>query len=401
MADGKLGVWIVGASGNVATTAILGLAALSRNLAPRVGLVTELPAFEPLGLASWDSFVVGGHEIRQPRIVAAARELAAQHVVPPELVEACREELEGIEARVRPGIAYGCGKAIRQLAEVPVAGDEVAPWSLVEQIMEDLKKFQTSTGVDRVVVINLASTEPPTPEGLAESWRAYRDVLGRRGVEGVRASTLYAIAAFQLSLPYINFSPSAGASPTAVGELALERGVCHAGQDGKTGETLLKTVLAPMFASRNLEVMSWVGHNIFGNLDAVVLDDPENRASKIRTKDRVLAGTLGYEPETLVSIERIASLGDWKTAWDHIHFRGFLGTFMTLQFTWQGSDSALAAPLALDLVRLVDRSQRGGETGALAHLASFFKSPLGAREHAFAAQFEMLLEWVARSAAKG
>src|SRR5690606_30786203 len=155
------------------------------------------------------------------------------------------------------------------------------------------------------------------------------------------ASTLDAIAALQLSHPYINFSPSVGASPAAVGELALERGVCHAGQDGKTGETLLKTVLAPMFACRNLEVMSWVGHNIFGNLDAVVLDDPENRASKIRTKDRVLAGTLGYEPETLVSIERIASLGDWKTAWDHIHFRGFLGTFMTLQFTWQGSDSAL------------------------------------------------------------
>ena len=126
-----------------------------------------------------------------------------------------------------------------------------------------------------------------------------------------------------------------------------ERGTCHAGQDGKTGETLLKSVLAPMFAARNLEVLSWVGHNIFGNLDGLVLDDPANKAAKIKSKDQLVGSILGYEPQTLVSIEYIRSLGDWKTAWDHIHFRGFLGTPMTLQFTWQGCDSLLAAPLVL------------------------------------------------------
>ena len=135
------------------------------------------------------------------------------------------------------------------------------------------------------------------------------------------------------------------------------------GYDGKTGETLLKSVLAPMFAHRNLEVMSWVGHNIFGNMDGKVLDDPANKKSKVTSKDRLLGQILGYPPQTLVTIEYIASMGDWKTAWDHIHFRGFLGTPMTLQFTWQGCDSLLAAPLVLDLVRFAERAWRRGDIG--------------------------------------
>jgi myo-inositol-1-phosphate synthase len=165
------------------------------------------------------------------------------------------------------------------------------------------------------------------------------------------------------------------------------------GCDGKTGETLLKSVLAPMFRQRNLQVMSWVGHNIFGNLDAVVLDDPANKRAKVKSKDHLLHQILGYRPQTLVSIERIESLGDWKTAWDHIHFRGFLGTPMTLQFTWQGCDSLLAAPLVLDLVRFTERAWRRGETGRLRFLASFFKSPYDVEEQDFTRQFQMLEAW--------
>ena len=100
----------------------------------------------------------------------------------------------------------------------------------------------------------------------------------------------------------------------------------QAKKDGKTGETLMKSVLAPMFALRNLCILSWVGHNIFGNMDGKVLDDPRNKAAKVKSKDHLLAAILGYPPQTHVSIEYIESLGDWKTAWDHIHFRGFLGT---------------------------------------------------------------------------
>jgi myo-inositol-1-phosphate synthase len=168
------------------------------------------------------------------------------------------------------------------------------------------------------------------------------------------------------------------------------------GYDGKTGETLLKSTLAPMFARRNLQVMSWVGHNIFGNMDGRVLDDPENKRTKVTSKDRLLHQIFGYSPQTLVSIEFIESMGDWKTAWDHIHFKGFLGTPMTFQFIWQGCDSLLAAPLVLDLIRLTERARRAAETGVMSFLSCFFKSPLGCDEHDFARQFQMLEAWADR-----
>ncbi|HZU36201.1 MAG TPA: inositol-3-phosphate synthase, partial [Gemmataceae bacterium] len=176
----------------------------------------------------------------------------------------------------------------------------------------------------------------------------------------------------------------------ALQELARKHGAVVAGKDGKTGETLLKSVLAPMFAMRNWQILSWVGHNIFGNRDGQVLDDPQNKASKIKTKDQVISSIVGYKPQTLVTIEYVESLDDWKTAWDHIHFRGFLGTKMTMQFTWQGCDSLLAGPLVLDLARLALLSQRRGESGVLKHLACFFKNPMGVSEHDFFKQFALL-----------
>jgi myo-inositol-1-phosphate synthase len=152
----------------------------------------------------------------------------------------------------------------------------------------------------------------------------------------------------------------------------------------------VKTVLAPMFAKRNLRLLSWVGHNILGNLDGRVLSDPRNKESKVRSKDQVIGEIVGYPLQTLTSIEYVESLDDWKTAWDHVHFQGFLGVRMSLQFTWQGSDSALAAPLVIDLARLTLLAQRRGEVGALKHLACFFKSPMGVEEHDFFRQFELL-----------
>ena len=121
----------------------------------------------------------------------------------------------------------------------------------------------------------------------------------------------------------------------------------------------------------------------------------------MRSKDHLLASILGYPPQTHVSIEYIQSLGDWKTAWDHIHFRGFLGTPMTLQFTWQGCDSILAAPLVLDLVRLVERGRRAGEYGALEWLACFFKSPVNVAEQDFSRQVTLLDAWATAHAAPG
>jgi myo-inositol-1-phosphate synthase len=249
-----------------------------------------------------------------------------------------------------------------------------------------------------VIIVNLASTEPTADHSqLPSRWHKLSPLLENDAASTLPASSLYAIAALDLGMAYVNFTPSVGASLPAILEVAELRQTCHAGQDGKTGETLLKSVLAPMFAARHLEVLSWVGHNIFGNMDGQILDNPANKAAKIEGKHQLVGRILGYDPQTLVSIEYIRSLGDWKTAWDHIHFRGFMGTPMTLQFTWQGCDSLLAAPLVLDLVRFVELSHRRGEVGVLSHLGSFFKRPLGLDADAFISQFALLEAWAAGS----
>jgi myo-inositol-1-phosphate synthase len=151
-----------------------------------------------------------------------------------------------------------------------------------------------------------------------------------------------------------------------------------------------------MFATRHLHVDSWVGHNLLGNRDGAVLADAEHKKAKVQSKEQLLTSLLGETPQSHVSIESIDSLGDWKTAWDHVHFRGFLGVPMTLQFTWQGCDSALAAPLVIDLVRLMDLALRRGEKGAIGALAAFFKSPLGAQPRAFLEETNTLIEWAQR-----
>jgi myo-inositol-1-phosphate synthase len=263
-------------------------------------------------------------------------------------------------------------------------------------MQSDLRNFKSEHRLDQVVVVNVASTEPPFElTDDHQSLDRLDEVMDRPTPPALPTSGLYAYAALDAGFPYVNLTPSLGASCPALDELAVKRGVPYAGQDLKTGETLLKSVLAPMFARRNLRVLSWVGHNTLGNRDGLVLADPHNKASKVRTKDALLAEMLGYRPQSHVSIEYIESLDDWKTAWDHVHFEGFLGTKMTLQFTWQGCDSVLAAPLVIDVARLLLWVQRTGATGLQRQFACFFKRPLGVPEHDFGKQFEMLEQYLA------
>ena len=412
MARSKVGIWLIGAKGGVASTVILGLVALQRGIASPVGLVTQLPRFQRLPLADWDQLVVAGHEIRSAGLAEEAAQIAAEgHVIAAETLRQCRGELDEIDARIRPGTILGVGKTIAAMADAdlvpraqpavraqPVAHGETAHQA-VARLRRDMDEFVGAQGLARLVVVNVASTEPTAETaGLPAGWAELEKLLnaGEKGGQSpspLPASSLYAIAALGAGHSYINFTPSLGASPAAIDELARQHGACHYGCDGKTGETLMKSVLAPMFARRNLQVQSWVGHNIFGNRDGQVLDDPANKRSKVASKDHLVGEILGYRPNTLVSIEYLPDLGDWKTAWDHIHFAGFLGVPMTLQFTWQGCDSFLAAPLVLDLVRLTELAHRRGHVGQMPFLASFFKSPYGVAEHAFDRQFEMLEDW--------
>ena len=396
MARRRHGIWIVGAKGGVATTVTLGLVALKKGLTGNQGLVTQLPRFAHLDFLNWKDFVVGGHEIRSTTLYDEAMKLHTEsRAIDDQLIAKCKADLDRIDKNIVPGTLVNVGGTIEKFADDTLRRRVETPREAIERVQADLKQFQAANQLDSLLVMNLASTEPPVDEAaLPTKWKDLSKLLDKPAKKcPLAASSVYAIASLDLGFPYVNFTPSLGSAPAAIQELAVERGTCHMGHDGKTGETLLKSVLAPMFGNRNLQVMSWVGHNIFGNMDGKVLDDPANKRTKVRSKDRLLHQILGYSPQTLVSIEYIESLGDWKTAWDHIHFQGFLGTPMVMQFTWQGCDSLLAAPLVLDLVRFTELAARRGEKGLLTFLASFFKSPLGTTEHNFVKQFQMLEAW--------
>ena len=396
MADRRVGIWLIGAFGGVGTTTAVGLAALARGLTGSVGLVTELPAFAQTDFDAPANFIVGGHDIRQTTFSAAARELHDRsNVFTHATLAAIESTLDSWSKNVRPGVIYRANAAIASMADRPDVRNASSPSIAIEQIQSDLRAFQKDHNLDQLVVVNVASTEPPFE--LADEHQSLAKLKAALAKDAavLPTSSLYAYATVDAEFAYVNLTPSRGATMPALEELAVEEGVPTCGQDAKTGETLMKSVLAPMFAKRNLRVLSWVGHNILGNRDGQVLTDPQNKASKVKSKDALVAELLGYKPQTVVSIEYVESLDDWKTAWDHIHYEGFLGTKMTLQFTWQGCDSMLAAPLVIDLARLTLRAQRRGERGNLPALACFFKSPVGVADHDFSRQFEMLEEYLA------
>jgi myo-inositol-1-phosphate synthase len=398
MARPRVGVWLLGAKGGVASTATVGWLALKKGLMPPVGLVSALPRFASLDLIDWRQLAFGGHEIRPVKSYDEAFRMHSEsHAIELNLLQRIKPDLDRLDAVIRPGTVAHCGQTVAALASSEILQQQESPRATVDRLQADLRNFAKDQKLAHVIVVNVASTEPPVDAATFPArWSELSALLDKPRRCLLPASSLYAIAALDLGYSYLNFTPSLGSSLAAIDELARERGTRHMGYDGKTGETLLKSTLAPMFARRNLQVMSWVGHNIFGNMDGRVLDDPANKAAKVSSKDRLLGQILGYKPQTLVSIEFIESMGDWKTAWDHVHFRGFFGTPMTFQFIWQGCDSLLAAPLVLDLVRFTERAWRAGETGQLAFLSSFFKSPLGTDEHDFTVQYSWLEAWTER-----
>jgi myo-inositol-1-phosphate synthase len=395
----RFGIWFIGARGNVATTTLVGAYALGRGLCPPTGMVTALPEFAHQQWAPFDEVPFGGWDITGTTLQHQAQAIAtAAGTLRPDILDGAAPWLDDCDREIRPGTTTGCGERIRQIAGTGHAVPSQLG-RLIESLQNDLRSFRERHDIDTVVVINLASTEPPPPpQFVGEDLDQLRAAIRRNDAAGLPASVVYAYAAIDAGFPYINFTPSTGASGLALRQLAELRGVPHYGNDGKTGETLIKSVLAPLFAMRNLRVLTWQGYNLLGNQDGRVLDDPTNKASKVRSKDHLLPKILGYTPHTHVGIDYVPSLDDWKTAWDLIHFEGFLGTRMTLQFTWQGCDSVLAAPLVLDLARLTALAHTRGERGLLTHLASFFKSPMGCTDHDLTSQFTRLQQYLAQIA---
>ncbi|MEV4469091.1 MULTISPECIES: inositol-3-phosphate synthase [Nonomuraea] len=374
----RTGIWLIGARGSVGTTATLGAAAMRAGLVAPTGCVTARPDFASVPLTEFGDLVFGGHELVDTPLLKRAEQLVDARVVPPGLPALVERDLRAAEEEIRPS----------PLATAP---DQR---TAVEQVAAHLAGFRHRNGLDTVVVVNVSSTEAPLPYELPQhtTLDALRHALGTDTAE-LPPSSLYAMAAFTAGCPYVDFTPSTGARLPALAELAEERRVPYAGHDGKTGETLVKSVLAPMFARRALRPLSWSGTNLLGGGDGATLAEPDRADSKIRSKRRMLAETLGEDVHDAVHIHHVPDLGDWKTAWDHVTFEGFLGARMTLQFTWQGCDSALAAPLVLDLARLTAAAHRAGLHGPLAELAFFFKDPLGTREHGLERQYDTLVTW--------
>ncbi len=387
----KTGVYIIGALGSISSMVVAGALALKKKLAPETGMVTSLEIFDGIDLVETAGLVFGGCDIRTE---ANSRDIFEKMIsVAPGILLEIKTELEEFHHNVDSGCARNCGEAIEKLAGPENARGK----SLEEEIGEmrsRLQAFRRKYRLDEVIVVNLASTEPPLElEACHSELESFQKVITGNEMEKVRASTLYSCAAILEECPYINFTPSNAALPPALVQLAAGKCVPVMGNDGKTGETLVKSALAPLFAWRNLEIMSWEGFNILGNMDGQILNHPGNRESKIRTKDQVLSKILGYSPHTSINIGYVPSLDDQKTAWDFIHFKGFLGAKMSLQFIWQGYDSILAAPLVLDLVRLAELAKKRAEGGVMTHLASFFKAPLGVEKHALPDQFRMLADY--------
>ncbi|MFF4794371.1 inositol-3-phosphate synthase [Streptomyces sp. NPDC001276] len=357
----RTGVWLIGARGSVATTAVTGCAAVAAGLHPAAGLVTETEPFAASGLPALSSLVFGGHDTVDCPLPKRAESLAAGGVLPHGLPAAVRGELTAADGEIRPG--------------GPLPGDTRSEDALIDALAGDIRDFTRSHNLARTVVVNVASTEP-APEGTA-----------------LPASSLYAAAALRAGCPYVNFTPSTGLHHPALAAEAEAAALPYAGRDGKTGQTLLRSVLGPMFAQRALHVLAWSGTNLLGGGDGAALADPAAAAAKNSGKERVLADTLGTVPQGEVHIDDVPALGDWKTAWDHIAFGGFLGSRMTLQTTWQGCDSALAAPLVLDLARLLARAHERGLTGPRPELGFYFKDPDPGAPAALGEQYAALLDF--------
>jgi myo-inositol-1-phosphate synthase len=391
---------MIGALGGIGTTLVVGARAIARGLVSDSGLVTTHPDLDGLQLVPIEDLVFGGHEVRVGNLWESANEIArTSRSIAPDVLAALKNDLLDVSEALKPGTCVNAGQAIDAMVDNPVTRQDDGLRSIVQRIQSDIRAFRARESVDRVVVVNLASTEPDLP--APQDPEAIERLLDAGTTQQVRPSLLYAYAAFREGCAYINFTPSSAALGPGMVRLGTECGVPFMGNDGKTGETLVKSALAPMFRYRNLKVLSWVGHNLLGDRDGRVLAHTENLASKVRSKDSVLGSILGYPVHTHVGIEFVESLGDLKTAWDYIHFQGFLDHRMSMQFTWHGCDAILAAPLVLDMVRLADLAMRRGERGPMAQLAAYFKSPLGVDEQDLHRQFHALMEYLTSAGGGG
>jgi myo-inositol-1-phosphate synthase len=388
-ARGKLGVLLPGL-GAVATTLIAGIHLVNKGVAKPYGSLTQMqkirvgtclqPRFVPVKdlvpLADLSDLVFGGWDIFPENAYQTA---VAAGALPIELLVQIRKELEAI--RPWPGVferAYVRNLHGRHLKR------RRTKIHLAEAIMRDIDAFLTRHGLRRAVMIWCGSTEVYLQAGpVHETLEAFERGL-RENAPEISPSMIYAYAALAREIPFVNGAPNLSVDIPALVELATRRHVPIAGKDFKTGQTLLKTIIAPGLKTRMLGIDGWFSTNILGNRDGEVLDDPGSFRTKEVSKSNVLDEIL--QPELYadlygkyyhkVRIEYYPPRGDAKEGWDNIDIFGWLGQPMQIKVNFLCRDSILAAPLALDLVLLLDLAKRAGFSGVQEWLSFYFKSPM-------------------------
>jgi len=388
-AKGKLGILLPG-MGAVATTFIAGVHAIRRGIGQPIGSLTQLghirigkrtdgksPAIkEYVSLAELDDLVFGGWDIFPDNAYQAAVRagvLDAKHLEP------LKADLEAIQ----PMTAVFEQAYVKKL-DGPNVKKGTSKMNLAEQLMEDIKSFKEKNGCDRLIAVWCGSTEVyRKPSDVHMSLAAFEDAL-RNSHDDVAPSQIYAYACLKMGVPYANGAPNLSVDTPALLELARKQGLPIAGKDFKTGQTLMKTILAPGFKARMLGLSGWYSTNILGNRDGEVLDDPESFKSKEVTKLGVIDHILQPQlyPDLYDNISHVVRInyypprGDNKEGWDNIDIFGWLGYPMQIKVNFLCRDSILAAPIVLDLALFMDFAQRAGMSGIQEWLSFYWKSPM-------------------------
>jgi len=386
---GKLGVLIPG-MGAVASTFIAGVEAIKQGIAKPIGSMTQMGTIR-LGkrtenrspiikdfvpLFDFDKLVFGGWDINEENLY----EIALRNgVLEKTLIDSVRKPLE--DYTVMKGVFDK--KYVKKLD-----GDWVKngknKMDLAKQIMDDIYSFNSENNVTDNVMIWCGSTEIfLEPSDVHSSLKKFEEGL-KKNDPGIAPSMIYAYAALKMGIPYANGSPNLSVDITALSELALEKNTPIAGKDFKTGQTLMKTILAPGLRARQLGIRGWFSTNILGNRDGEVLDDPDSFKTKEESKLSVLDSVLQPElnPELYkdlyhkVRINYYPPSGDNKEGWDNIDIFGWLGYPMQIKIDFLCRDSILAAPIVLDLVLFLNLAQRAGMKGIQEWLSFYFKSPM-------------------------
>lgn len=388
-ADGKLAILIPG-MGAVTSTLIAGVFATRRGLAKPIGSLTQMGKIrlgkrsenrsslikEMVPLANLDNVVFGGWDIFHDNAYEAA--LKAK-VVDRYLLEQVRDEME----KITPMSAVFDERYIKN-----IQGENTKKFKTkmeaAELLQEDMRNFVKKNNCNRAVIVWCASTEAYNPiKDVHHTIKSFEAGL-RNNDPAISPSQIYAYAAIKERVPYVNGSPNVSVEIPALQELANEMAVTIGGSDFKTGQTLMKTIIAPGLKNRLLGVEGWFSTNILGNRDGQVLDDPESFRSKEVSKGSVLEDILSKEeyPDLYsnlfhkIRIEYYPPRGDNKEGWDNIDIVGWLGEKMQIKIDFLCKDSILAAPIVLDLALFIDLAQRAGMRGTQEWLGFYLKAPL-------------------------